>query len=74
MGGETAARKRVGRVAPTGNVLSDDVAISAYELRYESLENVVDMLVPAVPALPCFNNSLVVAMDEKSGVGLTEEE
>ena len=32
------------------------------------------MLVPAVSMLPCFNDPLIVAMNKKGGVGLSEEE
>ena len=32
----------------------------------------VDVLVPAVAAVPCLNDPLVVSMDEKGGAGLNE--
>ena len=50
------------------------MAIEAYEVRDETLENVVDVFVPAVPMVPCFDDSLVVAIDKKGGAGFSEEE
>ena len=50
------------------------MAIEAYEVRDEMLENVADVFVPAAPTVPCFDDSLVVAIDEKGGAGLSEEE
>ena len=74
MGGEKAAQKRIGGVATAGDIFSDDVAIKVYEVRDEMLENVVDVFVPAVPTVPCFDNSLVVTIDKKGGAGFSEEE
>ena len=50
------------------------MAIEVYEVGDKMLENVVDVFVPAAPTVPCFNNSLVVAIDEKGGAGFSEEE
>ena len=50
------------------------MAIEVYEVGDKMLENVVDVFVPAAPMVPCFNNSLVVAIDEKGGAGFSEEE
>ena len=72
--GEKTARKRVGGVTPAGDVPSDDVTICAYELRYKSLEEVVDVPVPAAPTVPSFNDPLVVTIDEKGRPRLNDAE
>jgi len=38
------------------------------------LEDVVDMLIPAVAAMPGFGDILIVSIDKKGGVGLNNVE
>ena len=74
VGGENAMWKRVGRVAPAGDVPSDNVAIWVYKLACDPFEDAVDMLVPAVAVVPRFDNTLIVSMNEKGGTGLNDAE
>ena len=50
------------------------MAIEVYKVRNKALEDVIDVLVPAAPAVPCFNDSLVVTMNEQGNARFNKEE
>ena len=72
--GENPVWRRIGGIVLTGDVFKDDVAIRAYKLRQDLLEDPVDVLVPAVAPAPCINYPLVVTVHEKGSVGVTADE
>ena len=45
-----------------------------YKLTCDPFEDVVDMLVPAVATVPCFDDALVDSVNEKGGTGLNDAE